>query len=133
MTQTGQDAPMIRHVDDYPWETHDGNEPHDNVIRWKLLVDADRTPSHGFSLGILEFPPGGVLQPHHHTPQEVYCIYRGTGKLRLGSKVGEVTAGTIVLIPQGHVHGIENVGETPLSLMWIFPTDAWSDVEYRFL
>ncbi len=53
--------------------------------------------------------------------------------MRLGSKVQEVTAGTIVFIPQDYVHGIENIGETPLSLMWIFPTDAWSDVEYKFL
>ena len=133
MTQARQDAPMVRHVDDYPWETRDGIELRDDALRWKLLVDADRTPSPGFSLGILEIPPGGALQLHHHTPQEVYCIYRGTGKLRLGSEVQEVNAGTIVFIPQDHVHGIENVGETPLSLMWIFPTDAWADVEYKFL
>ncbi|MCZ6616587.1 MAG: cupin domain-containing protein [Gammaproteobacteria bacterium] len=124
---------MIRHVDDYSWETRDGNNPGDDIVRWKLLVDADRTPGFGFSLGILEIPPGGVLPPHHHTPQEVYCIYRGTGKLRLGGEVREVKAGTIVFIPQDHVHGIENVGPTPLSLMWIFPTDAWADVEYEYL
>ncbi len=86
MTQARQDTPMVRHVDDYPWETRDGIEPRDDVVCWKLLVDADRTPSHGFSLGILEIPPGGALQLHHHAPQEVYCIYRGTGKLRLGGE-----------------------------------------------
>lgn len=88
------DEPFLRHLDDPDWETRPGRS---NGVRWKLLVDADRTPSHGLSLGILEFPPGMV-----------------------------------VYIPENHLHGIENTGDVPLTLMWVFPTDTWADVEYLF-
>ena len=39
---------------------------------------------------------------------------------------------SIIYIPENHVHGIENIGTTPLTLMWVFPTDTWGEVEYLF-
>ncbi|MDP6344710.1 MAG: cupin domain-containing protein [Alphaproteobacteria bacterium] len=121
--------PHIRHLDDYDWETRPGRT---DGVRWKLLVDADRGPSHGFSLGILQFPPGTVLAPHRHGPQEVYWVREGRGALRLGEETRQVDPGTIVYIPENHLHGIENIGTEPLTLMWLFPTDTWAEVEYLF-
>ena len=123
------DEPMIRSVDDYDWETGAG----DDALRFKLLVDADRTPSHGLNFGVLEFPPGAVLAPHRHRPQEIYYVSRGRARLRLGETRREVGPGTVVYIPGYCVHGVENIGSGPVTLMWVFPTDAWSDVEYLFV
>jgi oxalate decarboxylase/phosphoglucose isomerase-like protein (cupin superfamily) len=38
----------------------------------------------------------------------------------------------VVYLPPDHVHGIRNIGAETLSLMWVFPTDSWGEVEYLF-
>ncbi len=120
---------QIRHLDEIDWETRPGRS---DGVRWKLLVDADRMASRGFSLGILQFPPGTVLAPHHHRVQEVYWVREGEGELRIGEERRKVGPGTIVYIPEGMVHGIENIGPEPLTLIWVFPTDTWAEVAYLF-
>ena len=100
--------------------------------RWKLLVDSNRTPSNGLSLGVLEFAPGAELPAHAHTPREAYFILEGEGMLLLGDKTKKVRPGTVVYLPPDHVHGIRNIGADTLSLMWVFPTDSWGEVEYLF-
>ena len=121
--------PHIRHLDDVAWETRPGRT---DGVRWKLLIDADRGPSRGFSLGILQFPPGTTLAPHHHGPQEIYWIRDGHGELLIGGEKQQVGPNSIVYIPENCVHGIANTGDTPLTLMWVFPTDTWGEVEYLF-
>ncbi|MBT3532805.1 MAG: cupin domain-containing protein [Rhodospirillaceae bacterium] len=123
------DKPHVHHLDDVAWETRPGRT---DGVRWKLLIDSDRTPSHGLSLGILQFPPGTVLAPHHHGPQEIYWIREGTGEVLIDGKKQNVRPNSIIYIPENHVHGIENIGTTPLTLMWVFPTDTWGEVEYLF-
>ncbi|MDP6689489.1 MAG: cupin domain-containing protein [Alphaproteobacteria bacterium] len=121
--------PHVHHVDEVAWETRPGRT---DGVRWKLLVDGDRTPSHGISMGILQFPPGTELAPHHHTPQEIYWVREGEGELLIGGRKQRVVPGSIIYIPENHVHGIANIGATPLTLMWVFPTDTWAEVEYLF-
>ncbi|MFP6698782.1 MAG: hypothetical protein VCF08_18095 [Alphaproteobacteria bacterium] len=40
-------APHVHHLGDVPWETHPGRT---DGARWTLLIDRDRTPSHGVFL-----------------------------------------------------------------------------------
>lgn len=87
---------FICYLDDYNWETRPGRT---DGARWKLLIDSDRTPSNGFSLGIHEFPPGTVLAPHRHAPQEIYWIKAGQGDLRIGDETQPVEPGTDRLHP----------------------------------
>jgi mannose-6-phosphate isomerase-like protein (cupin superfamily) len=123
------DKPHIHHLDDVSWETRPGRT---DGVRWKLLIDGDRMPSHGISLGVLQFPPGTVLKPHHHGPQEVYWIREGNGILLIDGEKQTVGPNSIIYIPENCTHGIENIGKTPLTLMWVFPTDTWGEVEYLF-
>ena len=119
---------FVQHLDEYPWETNDQRPGR----RWKLLVDSNRTPSNGLSLGVLEFAPGAELPAHAHTPREAYFILEGEGMLLLGDKTKKVRPGTVVYLPPDHVHGIRNIGAETHSLMWVFPTDSWGEVEYLF-
>ena len=50
----------------------------------------------------------------------------------LGEETQTVGPGSIVYIPEHHVHGIKNIGTEALKLMWMFPTDTWTEVEYLF-
>lgn len=44
-----------------------------------------------------------------------------------------VAAGSAAFIPAKAEHGIRNVPETVLKLLYVFPTDRFSEVSYRFL
>ena len=124
-----RNEPNVRHIDDVEWETRPGRT---DGVRWKLLVDSDRIPSPGFSLGILQFPAGTTLAAHHHGPQEIYWIREGEGELLIAGERQKVRPGSIIYIPENHVHGIANIGSRPLTIMWVFPTDTWAEVEYLF-
>jgi len=50
----------------------------------------------------------------------------------IGGEKQNVRPGSIIYIPENHVHGIANIGLGPLTIMWVFPTDTWAEVEYLF-
>jgi len=114
-------------LEDVPWvesEQHPG-------LQYKLLIDASKAQTDGFSFGILKLAPGAALSPHHHDPQESYFILEGKGLLHLNDAEQEVGPGSVVYIPRSHLHGIANTGTRPLVFIWTFPTDTWSEVEYH--
>ncbi len=121
----------IRKLADYEWEYSIGEEGQAGVLRWKVLISQPTTASHGLSFGIAELPPGAVLKPHHHAPQEIYYITQGRGALLIGNDIEEVNQGSFVCIPENEVHGIKNIGDELLALMWIFPVDNYFDIEYH--
>jgi len=82
-------------------------------------------------MGTMEIPPGASLNAHHHSPLEVYYLTSGEGRLLCGDTVKHVRAGDVVYIPANQVHGIKNIGEHSLALVWMFPTDTWSEIEYH--
>ena len=36
----------------------------------------------------------------------------------------------MVLLPANVVHGARNLGDSPCSIVWMFPVDAYEDIEY---
>ena len=70
----------VQRLDDAPWKSR---HVRTDSKRWKMLIDADRTPSEGFSSGVLEFPTGTAWAPHHHGPQEAYLIRESDGDLKI--------------------------------------------------
>ena len=69
--------PYVPHLDDAPWDTRPGRT---DGVRCELLIDADRTLSHGFSPGVLESPTGMAWAPQHHDPQKVCLIRESDGE-----------------------------------------------------
>lgn len=114
-------------------ETADGwDDPVKGRIGWRTLFSGDRTPTDGLTAGLAEVPPGGWLGLHRHEPAEIYYVLEGAGLLTLEGREQEVTAGAAVFIPGNAEHGIRNAGASPLRFIYVFPVDAFSDVEYRF-
>ena len=122
---------VVAHIDDYDWQYPRGKTDQDGVIRWKTLISADRTPTADLIMGILEVPPGASMSTHYHAPAEVYYVYGGCGQLAIDGETRSVREGSVVYVPRDVVHGIENVGDTLLTLMWMFPGDVWADIEYH--
>ena len=43
-----------------------------------------------------------------------------------------LTPGDTVYIPQNALHGLKNIGNVPFEVLWIFPTDTWSEIDYHY-
>jgi quercetin dioxygenase-like cupin family protein len=102
-------------------------------VSWVTLLSGDITPTHAMSAGVAEFMPhGGCLKPHRHAQPEIYFILQGTGILSVDGRETIVTAGDTVFIPGDAEHGIRNETDADLRLFYVFPTDSFADIVYRF-
>ena len=116
----------LAHEDESPWE----EEAETPRVRWRQLVSADRTPSHGLNFGVFEVLSGGELAPHHHDPQEVYYVVEGEAELYRGGAWEPLRRGDVAYIPGGAVHGVRNRGDRTVTLTWAFPVDTYEDIVY---
>ena len=109
------------------------DEPSRGKVSWYTLLSGDVTPTNALSCGIAEFEPRiGILKPHRHTPPEIYHILEGQGVLTLEGEERVVKGGDTVFIPGDAEHGIRNESDAVLRFFYVFPTDRFSDVVYRF-
>lgn len=109
------------------------NEPFKGDITWHTLFSSTTTPTNSLSAGVATCPPQtGYLCAHRHSQAEVYYITQGKGIMRIDEKENEVEEGSAVFIPGDAEHSIRNVGEEALIFFYVFATDAFEDVVYRF-
>ncbi len=72
-----------RNESDYPWEVEPDDAHRAARIRVRTFVSGGRTATSGLSMGVFEMPPGAVLDPHRHHPQEVYYVTAGEAEVYL--------------------------------------------------
>ena len=56
----------------------------------------------------------------------------GSGEVVVNGEATPVTAGDAVFIPGDAEHVAVNTGDVPLRLLYVFATDSFADVVYRF-
>jgi mannose-6-phosphate isomerase-like protein (cupin superfamily) len=123
--------PLIARADQRPREGWD--DPTRGDASWFTLFSGDRTPTTRMCAGVMELPPGGVgLRPHRHAAPEIYYITEGNGVVFVDGEESAVTAGSAVFIPGDAEHGVRNTGDVALRIFYVFPTNRFSDVVYRF-
>ena len=123
-------AQLSLQTQDMDWETFPDKEVSYGDIRWKIFAGGPDCAATGITFGVCEVPRGAGVNPHHHAQPEYYYILSGTGTVQLGPETIPVKPGSVIHIPGDIVHGIQNIGESMLSLVWAFPTDHWDDVKY---
>lgn len=64
--------------------------------------------------------PGAATPPHRHDCDEVVLCLGGWGELHIDGKAQRFGADTTVVLPQGVVHQLFNVGPMPLELLGVF-------------
>ena len=80
-----------------------------------ILLETGDVAAGNLSVTWVDVEPGKRQPPHTHPPQQVYVIIRGSGRMRVGEEAREVAKGSMVFIPPGAEHGIENTGEETLT------------------
>lgn len=69
-------------------------------------------------LGLNCLEPGQVQKPHDHTDQDkFYVVIEGEGLFWLGEERVTAVAHQVVWAPAGVIHGVENQGNTRLTLL----------------
>ena len=91
--------------------TKDGSE-----IR-ELLAHRNSCIRHQ-SLAEARLPQGSCTTAHRHVvTEEIYYILEGTGSMRIGDSVRDVTEGDAIAIAPGQVHQITNTGPIVLKFL----------------
>ena len=102
-------------------------------VSWYTLISGDMTPTVALSAGVMDVPPrGGILQPHRHREDEIYYIAAGSGVVTIDGVEKPIAAGMAVFIPGDAEHSVRNDAAEILRVFYVFPTDRFSDVVYRF-
>jgi quercetin dioxygenase-like cupin family protein len=114
----------------YPWELEPDDAHRDARIRTRTFISAGRTATSGLSMGVFEMPPGALLDPHRHHPQEVYYVTGGGSEVFLDEEWRPLRTGDVVYVPGDAVHGARNRGDTPCTIVWVFPADSYDEIEY---
>ena len=86
----------------------------------------DNTTLNNLVVSSTHLTAGRATTGHAHAGQEeVYLFHRGVGEMELIDNNGRVTkhnvsAGSVVLIPDGHFHRVHNTGDYGLYFVCIF-------------
>lgn len=108
-----------------------GDDPAFGTVRWRTLFCADRTATGGVVMGIADFGPGGTLLPHRHSPAEVYFGLEGAAVVTVEGVAQAMAPGVALFIPGDAEHGTV-AGPEGFRMLYVFPKDRFSEVEYRF-
>ncbi|MDJ1007192.1 MAG: cupin domain-containing protein [Paracoccaceae bacterium] len=106
-------------------------DPEHGGVTWRALIDADRTPSAGLTVGIMSVGPHARLAPHRHSPAEVYHCLDGEGWVTVDGVDYDLRPGITVFIPANAEHTTAG-GAGGVKILYTFPTDRLADVDYCF-
>ncbi len=91
----------------------------DGVIT-TLLVGTERAPDTVFTSGLTSFPLGRSAPMHSHNCGEQVTLLEGDGEVEVDGQTTRLTKYDTTYIPAGKSHRFNNVGTTPLVILWIY-------------
>ncbi len=99
----------------------------------KWLIHPDQKISEKFSLNTVTIKSGETVKPAHSHPddEEVIYVVSGEGKVMIDSDVYSISAGSVILFPQGSIHMVRNSGSMDMKLICFF-TSPVSLANYKF-
>jgi quercetin dioxygenase-like cupin family protein len=85
-----------------------------------LLVGSERVPGAGFTSGLTSFPPGRNAPLHSHNCGEQVIVLEGDAEVEVEGKTTRLGRHDSAYIAAGISHRYNNVGATPLLILWIY-------------
>ncbi|WP_220790006.1 cupin domain-containing protein [Gluconacetobacter tumulisoli] len=102
-------------------------------VSWHTLISGNITPTDTLTAGLATVPAReGRLELHRHEDPEIYFIVEGTGIMTIDGQDTNVGPGTTIFIPGNAEHGIRNESAADLKFFYVFATDQFPDVVYRY-
>jgi mannose-6-phosphate isomerase-like protein (cupin superfamily) len=86
----------------------------EGLVSHILLHEGD-LPETRLTVTWVDVAPGSGQRPHSHTPEQVYVVVRGQGKIKVGDEELLVVEGDLNYIPPGTLHGIQNLSDQVLT------------------
>lgn len=97
----------------------------------KVLTGPKGLPAEHFTMGYVVIQPEGRIPLHAHANEECYLILKGTGRLKIGEEVREVSAFDAIYIEPHVEHLLQNTGGEEIHLIFIYApagvADHWSE------
>jgi quercetin dioxygenase-like cupin family protein len=91
-----------------------------NGVATTLLVGRENASDTVFTSGTTTFPPGKGAPMHSHNCGEQVLILEGQAEVEVDGKVDRVGPRDTTYIPAGLPHRFTNIGEGPLTILWIY-------------
>jgi len=88
-----------------------------------LLVGSERVPDAIFTSGLTSFPPGRSAPMHSHNCGEQVIVLEGEGEVEVDGTTTRLGKYDSAYISAGKPHRYNNVGATPLLILWIYGTE----------
>lgn len=82
------------------------------------LIDEDYTSA--YSVQMSKIATGGRSKLHRETFNHAFYIVSGTGRVRIEKQTWDMEPGTVVKVPKGLPHSIENTGSDDLVFLVIY-------------
>lgn len=106
----------IADLSDIAGRTYPARRRTQNLVGGPSPIQAE-----AFAMGYVTLEPNGGQVPWHNQQQEeVYFVVSGRGEMCLGDQRRELTAGQAVYIPSGQYHQLTNIGDRPLTMIYVY-------------
>jgi len=98
------------------------------------IVDRNNFPATNIAAAIVTVKPGGLRELHWHPNADEWQYYvRGTARITVftagaHARTMDFHAGDVGYIEQSQPHYIENIGDTDLLFLEVFPTPEYQDI-----
>lgn len=84
-------------------------------------IDKDKG-SGGVSMGVVVLLPGAQIRSHIHKVEDAMIVVAGSGIFVLDGIEHHIEEGMSLLAPAGVPHGLKNNGNTPLRIVYTWPS-----------
>ena len=92
-------------------------------VETTLLIGKEQAPDAVFTSGLTRFPPGRNAPVHSHNCGEQVTLLEGDGEVEIDGVATRLKRYDTTYIPANKPHRFNNVGDTPLLIMWIYGSD----------
>ena len=118
---------MASSSDDEPRVVAIGQGRQDTVpgVALEWLADASLMPGSEMTFGRAQYEPGASNPSHYHPNcHELLFVVEGQLEHTVGSRSISLSTGSLLHIPKGVAHHLQNTGNDRATLVVVFSTDA---------
>ena len=120
---------FVTRAEDVPAQPLDLGGAAGSAIKW-LIGPAEG--ANNFSMRLVTVAPGGRTPDHAHDWEHQWYVLAGAGEaVDAGGEAHAVGPGSVVYVPEGERHNIQNTGAGPLELICMIKCTPESAPGYR--